>query len=380
MKILIAHSRYQSGEISGENRVVDDEAALLREGGHEVELWAPTPAHGRGASAKLAGRAVWSTGAVAALRRRLRSRRPEIVHLHNLFPMLSPAVIRTAASEGAAVVMTLHNYRLLCLPATFLRDGRPCELCLGRMPWRGVRHACYRRSRAASAVLAMSLGLHRAAHTFDRVTRFIAVSSFVRTKYLQAGFPARRIIVKPNFVPEAVRRSGSGDYFLFMGRLAPEKGLATLLRAWESVPARLVIAGEGEDERLLGGASSNVEYRGQLTSAEVAAALAGAKALLLPSLSYEGAPRSLLEAYAAGVPVIASAVGSLPELIADGESGLLVPPSDPVAWQHAVKKLTEDATATRMGANAHRLWAEQYSPQRALANIQAVYEEALAQT
>ena len=246
VRILILHSRYLSGASSGENRVVDDEARLLTDGGHRVDVWDPAPNSARGLHRMgMAGRAIWSTDATARVHGLIRRSKAEVVHCHNLFPLLSPAVLRAASGEGAAVVMTLHNYRLLCLPATFIRDGRVCEDCLGRAPWPGVVHACYRGSTLGSAALATSLSLHNAFHTFDRVTKYLAVSGFVRRKYMEAGWPDDRIEVKSNFAWENPKREGPGRYFLYLGRLSPEKGIATLLSAWRRSSARLLVVGDG---------------------------------------------------------------------------------------------------------------------------------------
>lgn len=377
MRILILHSRYLSGETSGENRVVEDEARLLAEAGHEVLTWTPATAELRGiGGAQLGARAIWSPEAVKEVRRRINDQRTEIVHCHNLFPSLSPAVLSAASAEGVPVMLTLHNYRLLCLPATFLRDGRTCEDCLGRLPWRGVLYGCYRDSRLASGALASSLAVHRAIGTFTRVRLYLAVSQFVRDKYVQAGFPEDRVLVKPNFVPAVPRRRGPGDYFLFLGRLSPEKGLRTLLEVWSRSRERLVVAGDGPERTLLRNAPA-VDYRGNLPASEIPALLARARALVLPSLSYEGAPRAVLEAYAAGVPVLGSSIGGLPELIEDGRSGLLVPARDVSAWVTAVERLSDDAESERMGKRAWRLWLERYSPSAGLANLEAAYRASL---
>jgi glycosyltransferase involved in cell wall biosynthesis len=381
VRILILHSRYLSGQTSGENRVVEDEARLLATAGHEVRTWTPTPSDvQRFGAARLGTRAIWSRHAVKEVRRLVRDQRSEIVHCHNLFPLLSPAVISAASAEGAAVVMTLHNYRLLCLPATFLRDGRTCEDCLARLPWRGVIHGCYRDSRLGSGVLASSLALHGAVRTFAHVRLYLAVGQFVRDKYVQAGFPEERVAVKPNFVAAAPRREGPGDYFLFLGRLSREKGLGTLLTVWtrsRKLRKRLVVAGDGPERALLRNAAPTVDCRGTLPAAEIPSLLSRARALLLPSLSFEGAPRVVLEAYASGVPVLASRLGGLPELIEDGGSGMLVCPRDLAAWAAAVERLTDDAEAERMGERAWRLWRERYSPDRGLANMEAAYRASL---
>ena len=382
MRILVLHSRYLSGQASGENRVVEDETQLLASAGHDVHTWMPAPAELRGlGAARLGADAIRSREAVRVVRQLVRDHRSEIVHCHNLFPSLSPAVISAASAEGAAVVLTLHNYRLLCLPATFLRNGQCCEDCLGHLPWRGVLHRCYRRSALASGALASSLALHRLAGTFGQVGLYLAVSRFVADKYLQAGFPHDRVTVKPSFANPGPHRQGPGDYFLFLGRLSREKGLDTLLALWSRLNGgarRLVVAGDGPERALLRDDGRTVDYRGSVSPAEVASLLSGARALLVPSLSYEGAPRVVLEAYAAGIPVVASRIGALPELIEDDRSGILVSPGDLAGWAAAVGQLETDREAERMGERARRLWREHYSPERGLQNLEAAYEMALA--
>jgi glycosyltransferase involved in cell wall biosynthesis len=370
VKILVLHSRYASGHLSGENRVVADEARLLARAGHAVRVWEPSAEGLRGARAARAGaQTVWSRAAANAVR----DFGPDIVHCHNLFPLLSPAVLRQASSE-APVVVTLHNYRLLCLPATFVRDARSCEDCLGRMPWRGAVYGCYRGSRAASAPLALSLALHRAVGSFDRVSLYLAVSDLVREKHVEGGFPRERIRVKPNFVWPSERRRGPGGAFLYIGRLAPEKGIRQLVEAWRPVPAPLVLVGDGpEAEQLRSSLPRNVELRPPVPPGDVPQLLASARALVFPTLAYEGAPRAILEAFAAGVPVLARAVGAVPELVKDGVSGLLLPSLRPAEVATAAERLLDDAEAERMGDAAWTRWKDRYSPERGLANLEQAY-------
>jgi glycosyltransferase involved in cell wall biosynthesis len=378
VRILILHSHYLSGAVSGENRVVSDETRLLVEGGHQVDVWDPAPAdtHGLGLMGT-AARAIWSTDATAHVRELIRRSKAEIVHCHNLFPQLSPAVLRAAGDERVAMVMTLHNYRLLCLPATFSRDGRVCEDCLGRTPWPGVVHACYRDSTLGSAALATSLTLHTAFHTFDRVTQYLAVSRFVRRKYVEAGWPEDRIEVKSNFAWKSPRREGPGRYFLYLGRLSPEKGIATLISAWRRSPAQLLVVGNGPTAGALrADAPPNVEFRPTASPAEVPALIREARALLLPSICYEAQPRVILEAYAAGVPVLASDLGALPEAVPT-DSGLLVAPGDAGAWAAAVERLLDDRESERLGEGAWQRWRDQYSPERGLKNLEDAYGRAV---
>jgi glycosyltransferase involved in cell wall biosynthesis len=372
MKVLVLHSRYLSGPSSGENRVVEDEVELLRAAGHEVRLWAPSPEDAPAASpARLAARAVWSRAAASQVARLAETLRPDVVHVHNLYPMLSPAVLRTAF---APVVVTLHNYRLLCLPATFLRDERACEDCLGKLPWRGVAHRCYRGSAGGSAALAASLAVHRRAGTFRQVSAFLAVSEFVRDKHVEAGMDAARIRVKPNFVAAMPRREGPGGGFLYLGRLSSEKGLDRLIGQWRDVPARLEVVGDGpERARLEAAAPENVEFRGAVPPGEVGAYLARARALVLPSICYEGAPRTVVEAYASGVPVIANRNGALPSVVADGVTGLLVDPGSPGGWRDALGRLGDDAASVRLGEGAFAAWHSRYSPEQGLADLEAAY-------
>jgi glycosyltransferase involved in cell wall biosynthesis len=377
MRVLIVHSRYRSG-VSGENRVVDDEARLLLDGGHDVHVWDPTPSVGPLALARTAAGAVWSRSASTEIRRLVRDRRADVVHCHNLFPVLSPAALRAAASEGAAVVVTLHNYRMLCLPADFRRAGQPCEDCLGRVPWRGVVRRCYRGSVFGSGALATSLTLHRTLDTFDAPRKFLAVSQFVRQKHIDAGWAPERITVKPNFSWPAPRRDGLGDYFVFLGRLSPEKGIAELVAAWGRIPAKLVVVGTGPQEsEMRSVASPQVEFRGLVAATEVPSILAGARALMVPSMCYEGQPRSVLEAYAAGVPVVAHRIGGLPEVVIEGETGMLVDPADERGWSDAVLRLLDDREARRLGDGAYRCWNNHYSPKRALQLLEIAYREAL---
>lgn len=381
MRIAILHSRYLSGPASGENRVLGDDIKLLTDAGHEVRSWTPAPGTTPREQAQAAVRAVWSADAVARVRELVGTWGAEIVHCHNLFPLLSPAVIREASAQGAGVVMTLHNYRLMCLAGSFHRAGHTCEECLGRVPWRGVAHGCYRGSSLASGVLATSLMTHRSMKTFDRVDRFLAVSDFVRKKHVEAGISAERIGVAPQFAWPTEQRDGPGDYFLYVGRLTQEKGANSLIEAWQPGLGRLVVVGDGpEMTHLRSVASPDIEFRGLVPGDSVPGLLRGAKALLVPSLTNDPAPRSVTEAYAAGVPVLASRSGGLPEVVEDGESGILVAPGAPNEWAAAVERLTDDEESVRLGAGALRCWSEKHRPEQSLSRLEDAYKAVLEDT
>jgi glycosyltransferase involved in cell wall biosynthesis len=380
MRILILHSRYLSGPVSGENRVVEEEARLLREAGHQVSMWSPAPERLDAMGMLRAGAsAVWSASAAAEVGRLVHRLRADIVHVHNLFPMLSPAVLRSAEAGGAAVVVTLHNYRMMCLPANFLLDGRVCERCLGRVPWPGVRYRCYRGSLPGSAALATSLVLHRSIGSFDRVHRFLAVSRFVRQKHLEGGLSPERVRVKEHFVWPAPRREGPGEYFLYLGRLSPEKGVMTLLPAAADLRVRLLIVGDGpQAEQIRRRLPTTAELMGLVSPEELPGLVAGARAVLVPSVWYEPAGRVVMEAYASGVPVIASRIGALPEVVEEGVTGLLADPGSREAWTQAMAALSDDRESERLGKGAFRAWSDRYTPDRGVKELEAAYEEAIA--
>jgi glycosyltransferase involved in cell wall biosynthesis len=379
VRVLILHSRYLSGDVSGENRVVDDEARLLADAGHDVVVRQLEPVVDTVAGrVQTAAKSIWAGRTAASVTRLVRERAVDVVHAHNLFPELSPAVLPAAERGGAAVVMTLHNYRMMCLPATLLLHGEHCERCVGRVPWQGVRHACYRGSRAGSAALATSLTLHRARGSFAAVDRYLAVSRFVRDKHVQAGVPAERIAVKENFVPPGRERAGAGETFLFLGRVVREKGLDALLAAWRAAPdlPPLLVAGDGPDAAALARqAPEHVRFLGAVPAVQVPDLLARARAVLVPSRWQEPAvPRAALEAYAAGVGVIAAATGAIPEGV-DETSGVLVDMDDVGGWIEAARRLGADDESARLGAGAKALWARRYAPDVALRAIEQRYGE-----
>src|SRR5450759_4824237 len=251
MKILLIHTSYQ--QPGGEDVVFEQECSLLQRAGHEVivyrrDNWEAEKYSGA-QRLQLAKNAVWSGDSHREVQSLLRRHRPDVVHIHNTFMMISPSVHWACREADVPVVQTLHNYRLFCPAANFYRGDRPCEECATHSLWRGIRHKCYRDSRAASATVALMLIIHRSLGTWTKtVACFIALTEFARQKFIAGGLPQDRIAVKPNFVSaDPGRKDRTGDYAIFLGRLSPEKGVRTLVSAWKqlrlSVP--LVIVGEG---------------------------------------------------------------------------------------------------------------------------------------
>lgn len=388
MNILLVHNFYQ--QAGGEDQVFADEALLLRSRGHNVREYTvhndAVDAMGRLA---LARKTVWNRDSYSALRKVVREHAAEVVHFHNTFPLISPAGYRAARDEGAAVVQTLHNYRLLCPSATFFRDGRVCEDCLGhQVPWPGVVHKCYRSNRAATAVVATMLATHRMRGTWTRdVDQYIALTEFSRQKFVQGGLPVEKITVKPNFVdPDPGVGAGTGGFLLFVGRLTEEKGVRTLLKAWEllSEPRDLRILGDGpmrlEVERAAS-ENSRIQYLGRQPLGTVYDTIGAAGALVFPSQWYEGLPRTIVESFAKGTPVIASRLGSMAELIDHGRTGWLFEPGDPADLAQWVSRALSDQPRLQEARHNARLEFERlYTADQNYRLLVQLYHKALSHT
>jgi glycosyltransferase involved in cell wall biosynthesis len=301
-------------------------------------------------SVAVAAKTLWNSSAFRALGKLLDSDRPDVCHFHNTFPLMSPAVFHAAKSRRIPVVLTLHNYRLVCPSAVLMREERTCHDCVGKaLPVPSVIHGCYRGSRIASAGVGAMLSVHHLIGTWRRkVDLYIALTQFSRNKFIEGGLPADRIAVKPNFVhPDPGFCETRDRYALFVGRLSIEKGVKTMLEAWRLLGLRapvLRIAGDGPlaaEVRNTAATVRGVEWLGQLSREEVLGQMRGAAMLIFPSIWYEGLPLTILEAFACGSPVIASDLGSMPELVADGQTGLLFAPgsaddlAEKVLWASA---------------------------------------------
>ena len=378
-RVLLVHNAYQ--QRGGEDAVVEAEATLLREHGHEVTLYSRHNDEVAGLSRlALARDTLWSPRTGRDLQALISQHRPDVVHVHNSFPLVSPSVYWAAARAGLPVVQTLHNFRLLCPQALLLREGRICEDCVGRVPWRAVQHGCYRGSAVQSAAVAGMLQLHRGLGTWQRqVTLYIALNAFCRDKFIEGGLPAERIRIKPNFIDLPAPAPQSREGFLFVGRFSLEKGLAVLAQALALAPpgTALHAAGSGPDAGLLEGAPG-VQMLGPLPPAAVYAQMARRRALVLPSIWYENYPRTLVEAFANGLPVIASRLGAMATLVEDGVTGLLFRPGDAadlaakLAWAEA-----HPAEMQRMGDQARRHYEAELTGPANLQQLRAIYAEAM---
>lgn len=389
MNALIIHNTYQ--QPGGEDVVVAQETRLLERNGHKVRIYRRSNDELDDLSFSqrlgMIRRIVSASDSKLAVRALLQDFKPDIVHVHNTFAMVSPSVYEACEEAGVPVVQTLHNYRLLCPNSTFYRKGGPCEECVTHSLLRSVRHGCYRDSRLMSGAIALMLQTHRSRQTWSKaIDGYIAISSFVRNKFVQAGFPADQISVKPNFVDlDPGERFHPGDYALFLGRLSPEKGLLSLLQAWERLPAAvpLVIAGDGPMRHCLEAEVSQkrlqgVRFAGRLKRDEAYDAIKKAAFLIVPSVWYEPFGLVIAEAFACGTPVLGAVTGAIPEMVEDHVTGLHFAPGNPdalaqkVAW--AWGHLPELAA---MGKAARRVYEQRYTADKNYEILMAIYDCAI---
>lgn len=336
----------------------------------------------------IAARMIWSQGSRQGLAAILEAERPDLVHVHNTFIVISPSIYSACAERGIPVVQTLHNFRLLCPGSSFFRSGKVCEECVHHSLFRSVLHGCYRNSSQASAAVALSLATHRALGTWESsVTRYIALTHFAKDKFVHAGFPSERIVVKPNFTdPDPGERLGAGQYAVFIGRLDPTKGTRVLPDAWNSLPVKypLHVLGDGPDRQWMEARVrelriSEVIFRGQLPRAEAVEAVKGARFTIMPSTWYETFGLSIIESFACGTPVLCSRLGAMSELVDDHRTGLHFNPSDPEdlaekvewAWSHP-------SELARMGRVARRKYESDYSAEKNYSQLMEIYEQAIA--
>lgn len=386
MKILSVHNSYQLP--GGEDQVFAQEAELLRAHGHQVFLYRASNEQVNGVNPLvLLGETIWNRQTHQELRTLMQRERPNIVHVHNTFPVISPAAYYAANEEQIPVVQTLHNYRTLCPSAILFRDGQVCEQCVPKqIPWPGIVHACYRGSRLATAAAAAMLATHNYKQTWSKsIAAYIALTDFARNKFIEGGLPADKIIVKPNFLQtDPGPGRGKGNYALFVGRLTPEKGISTLLEAWRQIGNELPlqIAGDGpmaaEVEKAVG-EMEGVTLLKWLPHQEILQRMKDAAVLILPSTWYEGFPMILAEAFAVGLPVIASNLGSMSSIVDHQRTGLHFEAgnaarlADAVRWYRA-----HPVEAGFMRGQARREYQAKYTADANYAQMIRIYDAVLS--
>lgn len=388
MRILLVHNRYRSAAPSGENRVVDQEGEALAALGHEVmrfgrssdeiEQWSMAK------KASLPARTVWSRETRRDLKAVLGEHRPEVVHVHNTFPLLSASVLYACRDARVPVVATMHNYRLACANGSFFRRGTVCHDCAHGLPVRGVLHGCYRESQAATAPVALAMTLHRQAWR-SLVSAYVFVSASQRDLLEGSGLAPDRVFVRHNLIPRRSRpQTTRTPTVVYAGRLDEAKGVRLLMAGWDSYRSQsgapglnLVIVGGGplgDEVAAWASVRPSVEMTGPVSSDKCAELIARARAVLLPSAWEETFGLVAVEAMAAGVPPIAAGHGSFTELITPGVDGVLFKPGDPAALARAIADVDSNPGQYEgYGDQARKTYEQRFDPQRSVEELLEIY-------
>ena len=387
VKILLIHNFYS--QRGGEDAAVEAQEALLRNHGHEVitcyEASSGISSYPAARKAAVIPGAVCNRASARTVARLVDEHRPDIAHVHNVFPLLSPSVYRALHRKGVRIVQTVHNFRFLCPNGQFWIRGKPCERCRFGNTIHAIVKRCYRNSYAASALYATAIALHRAAGIFTLVDRFIALNGFSAAKLEEGGVAGKdRIVVLGNFLPEPWPEPGPAERdrrVAFLGRLSPEKGLPILITAMAELPdIQLKVAGDGPQAEALRRlardlSADNVEFIGCSDDPRKWELLRGSAATVMPSACYEHFPLALLESLAAGTPVIAPKHGAFPHIIADGENSMLFEPGsvedlrEKIAWTAAHPR-----EAGELGLSGRRLVETRFTAEAHHAALMDIYE------
>jgi glycosyltransferase involved in cell wall biosynthesis len=372
VRAVIVHNRYRSENPSGENRVVESDIEQLRADGVEVIPYIRDSDEIQQFSVigkmGLAVRPLVSPADALAFRRLLRDIQPDVVHLHNPFPLISPWIVRTAKAQRVPVVQTVHNYRHVCVNGIHFRDGAMCTECVGKkVPWPAVQHGCYQGSRARSVPMAAAMMAHRG--TWDLVDRFLPVGEGVADHLRAMGIDDARIEVRPNVIDDPGPPAPLGEGVLFVGRLSPEKGIKILLEAWQlsglgERGETLTIAGDGELRPAVEAKASidpSIRYLGLVDSDELASRYKSAHLVVVPSICSEGDPIAVVTALAHGRPVVATALGSMPGTLTGG-CGWVADPIVERLSDALVKALSSGEELARRGAAARARYLATRTP------------------
>lgn len=384
MKILQAHNYYQFA--GGEDIVLENEHSLLASYGNDIEQYTVSNEVIKGVWTRL--KTAWKTPYSLEARQKfaykLAEFKPDVVHVHNFFPLLTPSIYDACQDAGVPVVQTLHNYRTICPGSYLSREGRICEDCITGSAYQAALHGCYRGSFIGSLAVARMVEYHHKQRTWHhKVDRFIALTEFAKSKFIEAGFPSNKIVVKPNFLADSFISSKQNieekKGALFVGRLSKEKGINTLLQAWKNMPYSLSFLGEGP---LLNKVKSEtidtITCLGQQTASEVRTKMLQSSFLVMPSEWYEGFPMVLVEAFAHGLPVLASNLGSMKEIVEEGVTGLLFTSGNSNELAEKARWLFEHPEeCSRMGKNAQQVYLDKYTPDINYNQLMEIYKQAM---
>jgi glycosyltransferase involved in cell wall biosynthesis len=382
LKILLIHNIYQQS--GGEDIVFESEKTLLLEEGHKVSTFIVDNDSIRGIKNKLitALSVSYSQAAKRKLAKVLLEYNPDIVHAHNIFPLLSPSIYDACIEMKVPIVQTLHNYRIICPGALLMRNRQICEKCITGSAYQAVLHKCYKNSVLGSLAVARMVENHRKQGTWEnKVDKFIALTVFAKNKFIEAGLPENKIVVKPNFTHDSFLKNSVTTKrrceALFVGRISPEKGVDTLLNAWRKLDIPLKIVGPGKINNSVE-VGSNIQVLGELDKKSVEIEMENSSFLVMPSEWYEGFPMVIVEAFSRGLPIICSRLGGMSEIVSDGATGLhfeagnVLDLISKVRWMAGHRK-----ECYQMGVNARNEYESKYTPEINYETLIDIYQQVI---
>jgi len=391
MKILICHNYYRSSAPSGEDAVAENEINLLKEQGHEVLTFTRFNDDLDDSSLlkkiSIAKNTIWSSPTYTELTKYLTEHKPDIVHFHSIFPQISPSAYKACYDASIPVIHTLHNFRSICPGALLQRDEKVCELCLHGSILNSLKYKCYRNSLLATGALTATIIYNRWIGSYTKyVTQYIALTQFSSSRMVMGKIPEKLISIKPNFLPVSpVPGEGSGNYAVYVGRLSIEKGVKTLFDAWSEIDMKLKVIGDGplmEELKFLPAEKlKNIEFCGYLDRQSILDIIRNASFQLVPSEWYEGFPMVLLEAFSCGTPVIGSDIGSIGEIVIEGETGMKFKPGDVESLKQTITQLTSNkALLKKMRISSRKAFDDLYSKEISYDILMSIYNKALGRT
>lgn len=401
MKIILVNNYYYLR--GGSERVFFEEMEMLRANGHEVipfsrhynknidskysEYFSSDFSYEKGFFLnRIAGgvKLVYSIESRKKFCRLLDDTKPDIIHAHNIYGRLTSAVLDAARAKNVPVVMTLHDYKLICPSYSMLLNGRPCECCKGGRFYNCMLTRCHKGKLSASTIYTIESYFNKLFKKYNHIKYFICPSNFLLNKHLEAGIPVEKLIHLPNFIKldSFEPKYENSDYMLYAGRLSKEKGIMTSLKAVNGLEVLLRIVGDGpmrsEYENFVSEKRiKNVEFIGYKTGEELRELFRNAAFIVFPSECYENAPMTILEAFAYGKPVIGSNIGGIPEMVIDGETGLLFEPGNHIQLRERIEYLLSNPNKIiEIGRNARQKVEKEYNEKLHYQRLMAVYKRA----
>ena len=383
MKILLVHNTYQ--QPGGEDAVFKNEGELLSDNGNTVvrEMQTNDRIKGLRQKIKAAINTIYSLPAKKAFTQLLKKQKPEVIHVHNFFPLFTPAIFYAAKALKIPTVLTLHNYRIVCPTSLLMHQGKINERSIKSGPFWTVRHKVYKDSTFGTFILASMILFHKLIGTWrHKVDRFVVLTEFAKNKFIEAGLPAEKIIVKPNFIPDPQKEKcvikKHGGYAIYVGRLSAEKGISTLLAAWKNIDHPIKIVGNGPMmDEVIAAKNPNIEILGFQTNEEVQKLIQHADFLIMPSEWYEGFPMTLLESFANATPALVSDIGSLSEIVEHEKNGLKFEAGNVESLTQAVQSFLNHSNKNEMALHARETYLTNYTPSKNYRLLMSIYNDAI---